>query len=111
MENVSNDWIDSVAIKDYLDAVVNSRQLESKLARFGDCIDLIIHPEEIHVHKGICEMAAAVAVELKEEDKRQDSFYLEHIDEMPFPFEYSFIYNGIRFFQLMRERFPGYENV
>ncbi len=95
------DWINEAAVRDYLDAVVAVKVSELKIREF-EGIKLLVSPDRVHVHCGIACIAEAAGCELKEE---------LHPDRESFPFEYSFEYKGIRFFQMNEERMAGYEDV
>lgn len=95
------DWITESAVRDYLDAVVAIKVEEVKVKKLGQ-IELILFPNQVHIHRGITEMAEAAGCELKEE---------LHSDREGYPFEYFFKYKGIRFFQMEQERMAGYEDV
>lgn len=102
MENVSNNWIDSVAVKDYLDALVDFKKREVELSQFGGRIELAGTTQYVHIYKGIREMAAAVGAKIKEDFREK---------QIRYPYQYSFIYNGIEFLCLSEERITDYENV
>lgn len=94
-------WINEAAVRDYLDSVVAVKVSELKVKEFLE-IELIVSPDCVHVNCGISDMAKAAGCELEEEIYQ---------DRESFPFEYSFEYKGIRFFQMNEERMAGYEDV
>lgn len=102
MENVLNDWVDSVATKDYLDVLVDFKKQEAELSHFGDRIELAGITQHVHVYKGIREMADAVGAKIKEEFRE---------NQIRYPYQYSFIYKGLTFLCLFEERMVGYADV
>ncbi|MDE5965860.1 MAG: hypothetical protein K2G89_03415 [Lachnospiraceae bacterium] len=100
MENVLNDWVDSVAIKDYMDALVEFKKQESKLSQFGVHIELAGINEHVHVFRGIQDMVAAVGAKIKEEFREK---------QIKYHYQYSFIYKGVTFLQLSEERMEEYD--
>lgn len=93
----SDNWMNAVAIKDWLDAIVELRQRESQLKMFGSRLLLLEESEKIHVYSLIEFMAYAAGAELQEE-----------VRYGKYPYRYSFIYKGIQFFQISEERLRGY---
>ena len=98
LEVLKNEWLNAVAIRDWMDAVVESRQRENQLKRFGNQILLLDVSETVHVDSQIGEMASAAGSVLKEE------FRGDH----ECPYKYSFTYRGMKFFQISEERLEGY---
>ncbi len=97
MENVSEEWLGTVALRDWMDSIVELKQCESRLKRFGNQILLPEAGEKVQVYSLIGSMASAAGVELEEE-----------VRSGRYPFKYSFIYKGIRFFQLSEDRLEGH---
>lgn len=97
MGNAPNEWLSAVALKDWMDAVVDLKQQEIRLKMFGNQLLLLDAGGVAQVYSLIGFMACAAGAELKEE-----------IMDREYPFKYSFTYRGIQFFQLSEERLEGY---
>lgn len=101
MGNRSDGWLDEVAVRDWLDAVVEARQRELRLQSFMGRYELVGVQRDIHVLDHIREMASAAGTVPRE----------EHIGYGKYPYRHSFRYGGMTFFQMSRDRLgdPGTE--
>lgn len=88
-------------IKEWLDKVVENIKETEKLCEFNTQIN-ICHPGKgIHIFRGIDIIADNMSLELKEANDQSTEF----------PYRYSFMYEGIEFFQLEQERLASFVQV
>ena len=86
-------------IKEWLESLIKVYHKTKATAEF-DAQICICEPfsSGIHIYKGIEMVADVMGLALKE-IKRDDAYI---------PYEYSFIYKGVKFFQITEERLEGY---
>lgn len=94
MKKRSDDWIDDIIVKEWMNAIVDIRVKEAGLGKMGGSLKLIPPDMEVHVYEGIETIASAAGAEL----------VMEILKEATYPFKYSFVYRGIKFFQVSNVR-------
>lgn len=88
-------------IKERLDKVVKNIKEAESLCDFNSQISFIRPLKRIHVFRGIDIIADSMGLELREENDWGDDL----------PYKYSFMYEGIEFFQLEQERLASFVSV
>ena len=86
----------------WLDSVVDLKKKELELSEDENGRPLIQAEPQVLVYNDVNLMASAVGAELDEEISNNSIF---------FPFTYSFVYKGIKFYGFFEERLERYERV
>ena len=99
MENKKDDrWMEAVQTKDWLDLQIKILNERKKSYELNDSVRLYTPEADITMGDGIEYVADLLGMDLKE-TLRDCAYY---------PFEYSFIYDGVKFKQLSKERLGKY---
>nr|WP_300842340.1 hypothetical protein [uncultured Acetatifactor sp.] len=99
MENEKDErWMETLQTKEWLDLqikILNERKASYKL---NGSVRLYTPEEDITMGEGVDYAAELLGLELKESLR----------DCLHFPYEYSFLYGGVKFKQLSKERLGKY---
>lgn len=88
-------------VKEWMDKQIANLKEANALRFFNEQI-CTCHPEtSIHIFRGIDILADVMRLELKEEDRGDSDF----------PYSYSFVYEGVRFFQIQEERLESFDGT
>lgn len=85
----------------WLDAVVELKMAERNLADSEDGTPIMIPNTDVHIYNQVIPMASAVGADLDVED----------LHDREYPYRYSFVYKGVGFFGLSKERLERHEGV
>ena len=99
MENKKDDrWIETVQIKDWIGLQIKILNERKESYKLNDSVRLYTPKDDITMGNGVEYVADLLGLDLKEALRDCDYY----------PFEYSFVYDGVKFKQLSEERLGKY---
>ncbi len=98
MENLNFVTLEAAMARDWLGCQIKTRAMQKASFTFNESVALIPPDDGIHMNCGIVYITDLLGLEM-EEKARDDAWY---------PWEYSFVYGGARFYQISDERLGKY---
>ena len=98
MEKLEFTTLEAAMARDWLNMQIKNHDMQKASHTFNGLAAVMEPGRDIHMPYGLPYMAGLLGLEM-EETSREDSMY---------PWEYSFVYNGTRFYQIEEERLGKY---